>query len=173
MSHQLVRHRLAAYSQESQRYCDYSKDLEADGGLKVICPPRIGVPSASYRFKGRLYVDFFNGGWEIATEKTLNSSGPSQFDMQSIWLRQILDCYGSYLYLWEQGIPPEDARFVLPNATKTEVVTTYNWRTWRWVFQQRAQQRAQWEIKGLMSKLLAEFARLIPEVFEELLVLEE
>jgi thymidylate synthase (FAD) len=142
-SHQLVRHRIAAYSQESQRYCDYGKR-----GLQVICPPSIGLRPRTY--------------------ESISMPNPYS-DSQIYWLKAILASYKSYLQLREEGIAPEDARFVLPNATKTELAITFNLRMWRHVFEERAlNKHAQWEIRGIFSGILDELAGGLPAVFGDL-----
>ena len=145
MSHQLVRHRIAAYSQESQRYCDYSRK-----GFQVVCPPTIGVPSGEYS--------------SCPYPRLIGNLSIIQFQ----WLRNRFANYAEYLQLLEDKIPPEDARSCLPNATKTEVVSTYNLRQWRHVFEERAlNSHAQWQIKGIMQGILREFAAQLPCVFED------
>ena len=131
MSHQLVRHRIAAYSQESQRYCDYGKF----GKLQVVVPPDI------------LESDIFN-----------------------MWMHQVAQAYDCYKTLRDVAkIKPEDARSVLPNCTKTEVVTTYNLRQWRHVFVERAlNPKAQWQIKAIMRQALDLLSDKIPVVFDDL-----
>lgn len=127
MSHQLVRHRLAAYSQESQRYCSYGKK-----GFTFVCPPTIRDDSGLFEF----------------------------------WCKKRLDDIREYELYINNGVPPEDARSVLPNAMKTEVVTTYNLRQWRHVFAERAlNPKAQWQIRMIMGDCLREFGRLLPSIF--------
>lgn len=136
MSHQLVRHRIAAYSQESQRYCNYGKK-----GFQAIIPPSIRdrEPTALVE------------------------------DWKAAWIKYITQINEMYLCLLDVGIPPEDARTVLPNATKTEVVTTYNLRQWRHVFKHRAvNKRAQWQIKMIMQDGLRQFKKLLPVIFEDI-----
>ena len=66
-------------------------------------------------------------------------------------------------------VKPEDARYFLPNACKTEVVVTYNFRTWRHVFRERAlNPHAQWEIRDLMGRLYKFVARVHPAIFGDL-----
>jgi len=143
-SHQLVRHRLASYSQESQRYCNYGKR-----GLQVICPPTIGVPTGTY--------DINKFGF--ATSLALDTS-------QRSWLQTRALEYEEYLDLIDEGIPPEDSRYSLPNATKTEIVVTMNARSWRHVFKERAFNRhAQWEIRYLMLLFYETCNELCPCVF--------
>jgi len=130
MSHQLVRHRIAAYSQESQRYVNYSQK-----GFQVIRPLSIEMGTPNFQR----------------------------------WLSLVEEACARYSGLIEAGIKPEDARSVLPNATKTEVVTTYNLRQWRHVFKERAlNPRAQWQIRGLMRMALDKLFTAIPTVFEDL-----
>jgi thymidylate synthase (FAD) len=142
-SHQLVRHRIAAYSQESMRYCNYKKL-----GLRVICPPSIGVPPGSYVRK-----DY----------------RPPLTSQQCRWVTKAHRDYDEYLLELEEGIPPEDARFVLPNATRTELATTFNLRMWRHVIQDRGlNPRAQWEIKGIFHSIYLDLKQRLPSIFGDL-----
>jgi thymidylate synthase (FAD) len=155
-SHQLVRHRLAAYSQESQRYCDYGKK-----GCQVICPPDIGLPPGTY--------DAFNFGggvgWEIMSGRKRIKLSPVQFT----WVRSVSLSYDDYISLRLAKIKPEDARSVLPNAVKTEVFSTFNLRVWRHIFKERAlNPHAQWQIRGIFRDLLDKFAKELPAVFGDL-----
>ena len=139
-SHQLVRHRIAAYSQESQRYCNYGKK-----GFAVICPPSI-----SESLGGFTQYDL-----EVNRKDELNW-----------WLALRFAEFGEYQRELDRGIPPEDARYNLPNAMKTEIVTTFNLRQWRHVFKLRAlDNHAQWEIRGIMLGILAEFRGMMPDIF--------
>jgi thymidylate synthase (FAD) len=88
---------------------------------------------------------------------------------QCRWLRLRQDEYDEYLYELAQGILPEDARYNLPNATKTEVATTFNLHQWRHVFKERAlNTHAQWEIRNIFSGLLSDLKPKIPVVFDDL-----
>lgn len=130
-SHQLVRHRLCSYSQESQRNCNYGKG--ADPVLDVLMPPSVITANRA-------------GSWKFFVERA----------------------YLEYLVSLEEGIKPEDARSVLPNATKTEIVTTANLRQWRLMFEERAlNAKAQNTIRYLMQGCLAAFNSIIPAVFSD------
>jgi thymidylate synthase (FAD) len=144
MSHQLVRHRLASYSQESQRYCNYGKK-----GLQLICPPTI--------------ADISEGTYDIEDQQQeLSHSGWS-------WLSNRHAEYIEYLDYINEGIPPEDARCCLPNATKTEVFTTFNLRQWRSVLKERAlNPHAQWEIRIMMLQALTILNKKLPAIFSDL-----
>lgn len=153
-SHQLVRHRLASYSQESQRYCNYGKK-----GFQFICPPSVGLHSGEY------------GCDNVSLWHSFPSEGvPTQLTDQRhyTWLASIDNACQGYLDMLTQ-IKPEDARYLLPNATKTEIVTTLNLRMWRHVFQERAlNPAAQWEIKGIFKGIFYDFRELLPCVFGDL-----
>ena len=149
-SHQLVRHRIAAYSQESQRYCNYGS-----GALLVICPPQIGLPPGEYTSMGRM----------ICQDRSVLILSTRQ----ERWIHQIESAYQEYRDELNVGIRPEDARYVLPNATKAELAVTYNLRQWRHVFQERALNKsAQWEIREVFQGILTDLAIRIPAVFNDL-----
>ena len=154
-SHQLVRHRIAAYSQESQRYCDYGKK----SSLSVICPPSIGIEPGDYTAE-----HFGNAGW-IVWKDGVRWDGTVK---QEQWILQVDCAYSEYLAEVKEGIPPGDARFVLPNACKTEVATTYNLRQWRHFFRTRCSPKAQWEIRGIATAILTDMAERLPAVFQDL-----
>ena len=125
----MVRHRIASYSQESQRYCNYNKK----GLLEVICPDSI------------LDHECFNE-WK-------------------------LDVEGSYLMYKDlilKGIDKEDARSVLPNCTKTEIVTTMNIRSIRHFLKLRTDIHAQQEIRYLATTLLDILKDRYPVLFEDM-----
>lgn len=123
-SHQLVRHRLASYSQQSQRYV---KEDQFD----YVIPPLIN---------------------EQASLKNI-------FDNTMQELQKI---YGQFL---EAGILPEDARYVLPNATETKIIFTMNARELLHFFRLRCCLRSQWEIIQLADNMLAEVKKAAPNIF--------
>jgi len=128
MSHQLVRHRLCAFSQESQRYCNYGKK-----GFQFVVPPSIG-------------------------EDPLRKAD---------FITDAVGSYQTYLRLIEDGVKPEDARGLLPNCTKTEVVVTSTLANWMHIFEHRAHNKsAQWQIKGIMQGIEKHMKSIVPEVFE-------
>jgi thymidylate synthase (FAD) len=159
-SHQLVRHRLAAYSQESQRYCNYGKNDH----LRVICPPSIGLGPGIYWHRENTEPRWM---CRVAgSQKTMSIRTPIEY----AWLNTIANCYREYLRELQYA-KPEDARYVLPNATKTEIATTFNLRQWRHVFRQRAlNSHAQWEIRAIFNDILSDLVDRLPSVFADLVV---
>ena len=133
VTHELVRHRLAAYSQESTRYANYSKD-KFGSEISVIRP---------------IFWKEGTGGY-------------------ARWERAMADAERAYLDLVEAGARPEEARSVLPNSLKTEIVMTANLREWRHVFKLRCAGPAHPQIREIMLPLLDEFNRRMPAVFGDL-----
>ena len=136
VSHEIVRHRLASYSQESTRYCNYNDELT------VIKP---------------LYLD--------ENSSLTDDNGLSDYWH---WKDAMGDAEYSYRKLLELGCKPEEARAVLPNSLKTEVVMTANLREWRHFFKQRCQKAAHPQIRELALALLKQFTVALPPVFEDL-----
>lgn len=133
ISHEVVRHRLSSFSQESTRYCNYSKG-KFDGQITVIKPL------------------FFEKG-------TIN---------YDTWHNACIDAEYHYNYLLTNGAKPQEARSVLPNSLKTEIVVTANIREWRHIFKLRCAQAAHPQIRQLMLPLLYTLNARLDVVFEDL-----
>lgn len=124
LTHQLVRHRIASYDQQSQRYV-------AAHGFQYITPPTVEA----------------------------NPAARERFDKLQEEIR------AAYDDLTEMGIPKEDARYVLSNATETKILVTMNARSLLHFFNLRCCNRAQWEIREMAYRMLAEVKRVAPTLF--------
>ena len=133
VSHEIVRHRLAAYCQESTRYRNYSKD-GFGGEITVIKP---------------LYLD----------------EGTRAF---ACWRGACETAESAYFSLLEWGCSPQEARAVLPNSLKTEVVMTANLREWRHFFKLRTAPAAHPQMREVTIPLLRRMQELIPVVFDDI-----
>ena len=129
LTHQLVRHRLASFTQKSQRYVD-------ERNFTFVEPPKVEENPEAHE----IYVNFM---------KTVRET---------------------YKKLREFKIPKEDARFVLPNATTTEIVITANLREWRHIVELRGSEHAQWEIRRMTIEILKILKREAPTVFEDFVI---
>lgn len=138
VTHEIVRHRLASYCQESTRYCDYSKG-QFSGELTVIDP--------------------------IFWDKTKSDD----FKKYKIWKKAIEYAEKSYIELIHSGASPQEARSVLPNSLKTEIVITMNLREWRHFFSLRTSELAHPQMQELARPLLKKFQDLIPIIFDDIL----
>ncbi len=134
VSHELVRHRLASYSQESTRYANYSRD-KFGSEITVIKPCFWDEGSEAYQ----------------------------------LWEASMRQAEKAYLDLLNMGVKPQEARSVLPNSLKTEVVMTCNLREWRHVFLLRCSRPAHPQIREVMLGLLPEMAGRIPVIFDDIL----
>lgn len=165
MSHQLVRHRLCAFTQESQRYCDYADDNKHEG-LRVIVPPSIAeVPDgAVVTFQPR-EDDYYYSFMTIPNAATLpDGTVPiTRFGAKFVlWVQAVARSYGRYISLRDEGVPAEDARYLLPNAAKTDIYITANVREWRHVFAMRLDKHAAWEIKTCVRQVYNYFRETAP-----------
>lgn len=132
VSHEIVRHRIASYSQESTRYCNYSKD--GFGSEITLIAPMYLRPETSD------WYSWLHGCWEA--EQT-------------------------YFRLLEAGRSPQEARAVLPNSLKTELMMTANLREWRHFFRLRCSPAAHPQMREVANMLLDEFKAKLPVIFED------
>ena len=146
VSHEIVRHRLASFGQESTRYCNYSTD-KFGSGINVI--------------------DIASGISLDSKMKDLSQEAITIILQE--WLNAIEDAEKHYLKMIELGATPQIARSVLPNSTKTEIVVSMNLREWRHFFKLRADTPAHPQMREIAIPLLKEFKRLIPVVFDDIL----
>ena len=130
VTHELVRHRLAAYTQESTRYCNYGHKIQ------FIEPP------------------FFS----------------KESELYALWLAGVQAAAENYEKLLGKGATPEQARSLLPNSLKTEIVMTANLREWRHIFKMRTATAAHPQIREIMIPLLSEFQKLIPVIFDDFVI---
>ena len=155
ISHELVRHRICSFSQESSRYCNYSKD-KFGNEISIIRP-----------------VWITNAQIAAVRKEDENSTSsypfPEDYDPKVwIWLECMKRIECDYFDLIAQGWKPEEARSVLPNSLKTEIVMTANIREWRHVFKTRCSKKAHPQIRELMRPLLKDFQDRIPVLFDDL-----
>jgi len=135
VSHEIVRHRLCSFAQESTRYCNYSKD-KFDNQLTFIIPE-----------------------W-------FSSDNPTKISEQElIWYNAMKISENYYNELINQGWQPQQARSILPNSLKTEIVVTANLREWKEIFRQRCASVAHPQMRELMIPLQKELQIILPEIF--------
>ena len=133
VTHEIVRHRIASYSQESTRYCNYSKD-KFGNELTFIRPCFWTDDSEEY----------------------------------AVWKQAMEEIEKTYVKLISLGAKPEEARSILPNSLKTEIVCTMNLREWRHFFRLRTAERAHPQIREISVALLDELKKRIPVIFDDI-----
>ena len=138
VTHEIVRHRIASYSQESTRYCNYAND-KFGNELTFIRP-------------------FY---WENEPVK------------KAIWTTSMERVEKNYKELIRLGASPQEARAILPNSLKTEIVVTMNLREWRHFLKLRTSPAAHPQIREVAIPILKKFKELVPFVFNDILCDEE
>lgn len=135
VSHELVRHRIASFSQESTRYCNYGKGRH--GNEVTFIDPRPAFPTMDHeRFM--------------------------------VWSEAMTDAEMHYLTSLKLGGTPQEARAMLPNSVKTEVVMTTNPREWRHVFRMRCDRAAHPQMREVMIPLWKAFSCRWPTLFADI-----
>lgn len=133
VTHEIVRHRVASYSQESTRYCNYSQG-KFGGEIAVIEP---------------LYLEEHTKAY-------------------SMWEASCMEAEEKYFALLEWGCTPQEARAVLPNSLKTELIMTANLREWRHFFKLRTAPAAHPQMREVAKMLLKEAKEQIPIIFDDI-----
>ena len=133
VTHELVRHRVASYSQESTRYCNYSND-KFGNELTFIEPCFWQKESKQYK----------------------------------LWENQMKQAEDNYIELINEGATPQEARSILPNSLKTEIVVTMNLREWRHFFKLRTAPDAHPQMIEIAKMILDLFKEKIPVIFDEI-----
>lgn len=133
VSHEIVRHRIASFCQESTRYCNYSND-KFDNEITVIKPNFFDENTKAYKS----------------------------------WFYSCCFAEKNYFYLLKQGCTPQEARAVLPNSLKTELVMTANVREWRHFLKLRTAPVAHPQMREIANLLLNECVSQMPILFYDL-----
>lgn len=141
LSHQLVRHRIASYSQQSQRY------VKMDG-FEYIIPPEIQ--------KDKIAKQIF--------ERAMKQSEEAYNNLVSILKANHIK--NGFKAVSAEKMALEDARYVFPNACETKIVVTMNARSLMNFFRHRCCNRAQWEIRNLADEMLRESMKVAPNLFK-------
>lgn len=141
VSHELVRHRIASFAQESTRYCNYSKDKF---GQEVT-------------FIEPLFYS------KVTTQKDIRN--------YFSWKKAMESAEMYYFNMINEGATPQEARSVLPNSTKTEIVITANYREWRNFFKLRTASVAHPQMVEVTRPLLEELKEKLPIIFDDIEVI--
>lgn len=144
ITHELVRHRLASYSQESSRYCDYSNE-RFGGDLSFIEPPGLS---------------------DVPTEDAF--SGAPWPSIRELWMKGIIVSEQTYKRLREENVKPEIARSVLPNSLKSEIGMTANFREWRHFLRLRTPPKAHPQMRQIAEMIRVELLKISKVCFEDI-----
>ena len=134
VTQEIVRHRIASYSQESTRYCNYSGD----------------------KFDNQITVIDLSSGFQYDLSKENDKA------KYEVWTKAMENAEQSYFRMLELGATPQEARSVLPNSLKTEIVVTMNLRAWRNFFRLRVDSHAHPQMREVAKMLYEEFKKRLP-----------
>lgn len=143
LSHELVRHRLASFTQESTRYCNYNT------GVTFIIPPWSDIEEGEYL--SEYYVKY-----------------PEVSSAKAVWFRSCLHNENDYLNLLRCGCKPEQARSVLNNSLKTQIIVSANLREWRHILKLRTSLGAHEQMRSIMSDVLQDLKNQVPVIFDDI-----
>lgn len=142
VSHEFVRHRVFSFAQESQRYCNYNKD-KFNNELTFIKPTWLNIPTGDYTYWDGDWCDIDNMKIQL----------PSDNGIADNFLWCLNNAGMQYRLLINKGLKPQEARAVLPNATKTELVMTGFESDWEHFFELRCSGAAHPDAKKLADEL--------------------
>lgn len=146
ITHEIVRHRLFSYTQESTRFVNYAKKM---------------TPNFIYPIPG------------VWCDKSEDHTFIAAYDHDCIysgsWLCAIQECERVYQELLKQGWRPQEARSVFPNALASKLIMTGNLRNWRHFFIMRTTKEAHPQMRQVTIPLLAEFKSKVPILFDDVI----
>ena len=145
VSHELVRHRIASFAQESTRYVNYS--LEKFGNEINVIDIRDGIN---------------------LDNKMKNMDSDTISAIMGEWCLAMEDAEKHYMKMIELGATPQIARSVLPNSTKTEITISANYREWRNFFKLRVPNTAHPQMREVTIPLLKELKCRLPIIFDDI-----
>ena len=145
VSHELVRHRIASFAQESTRYVNYSLD----------------------KFGNEINVINISNGIRL-DGKMINMDAKTIDVIINEWLFAMADAEKHYMKMIDLGATPQIARSVLPNSTKTEITITANYREWRNFFKLRVPGTAHPQMREVAIPLLKELKNRLPIIFDDI-----
>ena len=145
VSHELVRHRIASFAQESTRYVNYFLD----------------------KFGNEINVIDLEPGMML-DGKMKNMTSQELTAIYQEWISSMYDAEKHYMKMMELGATPQIARSVLPNSTKTEITITANYREWRNFFKLRIPSTAHPQMREVTIPLLKELKTRLPIIFDDI-----
>ena len=155
VTHEMVRHRLCSFAQESTRYVNYGGD-----DIEFIRP--VWIDEDLLEQIGRQ----INQPFTVSEEDGIVLRTP--LIGVEAWTNACMESEQYYRQLLDIGWRPEQAREVLPNSLKTEIVVQGNVREWRHIFNLRCSDKAHPQMRELMRPLLADLQKRLPIIFDDI-----
>ena len=150
VTHEMVRHRVASFAQESTRYVNYSKE----------------------KFGNEISVIDIMGGITL-DNKMKKEDADVLGEIYLEWEQAMREAEKHYMRMIELGATPQIARSVLPNSTKTSLTVTANYREWRHFFKLRTATTAHPQMREVTIPLFIELKKRIPIIFDDIEIKED
>lgn len=157
ITHEIVRHRIASYTQESTRFVNYAKKMLPSFIYpipEIECEYCLSGNEPSFNLQGE-----WSHGFDLEIKCPYNL----------FWLSSIKSSEMMYQNLLLSGWRPQEARSVFPNALASKIIITMNLRSWRHFFLMRTTKEAHPQMRQVVIPLLKEFQELIPVLFEDII----
>jgi thymidylate synthase (FAD) len=161
ITHEIVRHRIASYTQSSTRFINYAKKMPPT----FIYPKPEVVCARCKAGEEVITSNMYQRGYD---EEFIHLSDYKLCDCDQTWLVAIAGAEDAYKQLLSQGWRPQEARSVFPNALASKIIMTCNLRSWRHFFLMRTSKEAHPQMRQVTIPLLAEFQRLVPVLYEDI-----
>lgn len=172
-SHQLVRHRIASYSQQSQRYVDGSS-------FEFVTPPAVAENpellekyNNAIELEAKAYIEVRDALMVQSIKKHLAENQSKVDFMAEIEGKSDQEIIADFKNIDKkkcsafEKLANEDARFILPNACTTKIICTFNARSLMNFFAHRCCNRAQWEIRDVAQQMLMLVKEIAPHIFSK------
>lgn len=156
ITHEIVRHRLFSFTQESTRFVNYQKKMPPSFIYPIIgveCEACLAGQEARRR-------DSLGGAW--------GHDGLVKCNYDEDWLAAVSEVEARYILLLEKGWRPQEARSVFPNGLASMLIMTGNLRHWRHFFRMRTTKEAHPQMRQVTIPLLAEFQKAVPLLYDDI-----
>lgn len=157
ITHEIVRHRLASYTQESTRFVNYAKKMPPS-----FIYPIVGI-DCPYCLTGGEAEPGATGWIHVFPDRTENCP------YDPCWLDAVNNAEQAYKNLLNKKWRPQEARSVFPNALSSRIIITQNLRQWRHFFLMRTSMEAHPQMRQVTIPLLKNFQQKVPILFEDII----
>lgn len=172
-SHQIVRHRIASYSQQSQRYVD-------GRAFEFVVPPSVAENAEllekynrAIELEQKAYVEVRDALMVQSIKKYIDENIGVKSQLSNIDSKSDAEIIAEFKEIDKkrcssfEKLANEDARFILPNACTTKIICTFNARSLMNFFAHRCCNRAQWEIRDVAQQMLSLVKPIAPHIFKK------
>lgn len=174
ITHEIVRHRIASYTQESTRFVNYVKKMPPSFIYpipEVKCEQCLSGDEPYYyephERDSTNDIEGMDKGWYHRVDRPAQCHS-IPCPINGAWRNSINQAETYYKVLLNDGWRPQEARSVFPNALASKIIVTMNLRSWRHFFLMRTTKEAHPQMRQISIPLLQEFKKLVPVLFDDI-----